>query len=183
MGRPEKIRLGEILVQQKLLTEEQLKSALDEQKKSGRRLGRVVIDKGFVTEEQISEALARQLNIPYINLKFYNLKREVTLKLPESVARRYRAVVLDDAGATYKVGMADPTDLTAYDEIVTDPQARHRSRRGRGIRADARHRPDLPAHRADHRPRAGAPGRARAKPRWWTSACWRSRRGSRKPRW
>ena len=60
MGRPEKIRLGEILVQQKLLTEEQLKSALDEQKKSGRRLGRVVIDKGFVSEEQISEALARQ---------------------------------------------------------------------------------------------------------------------------
>jgi len=118
MGRPEKIRLGEILIQQKLLTEEQLKSALDEQKKSGRRLGRVVIDKGFVTEEGISEALARQLNIPYVNLKFFNLKREVTLKLPESMARRYRALVLDDAGATYKVGMADPTDLSAYDEIV-----------------------------------------------------------------
>jgi len=118
MGRPEKIRLGEILVQQKLLTEEQLKSALDEQKKSGRRLGRVVTDKGFVTEEQISEALARQLNIPYVNLKFFNVKREVTLKLPESMARRYRALVLDDAGATYKVGMADPTDLTGYDEIV-----------------------------------------------------------------
>jgi MSHA biogenesis protein MshE len=118
MGRPEKIRLGEILVQQKLLTEEQLKNALDEQKKSGRRLGRVVIDKGLVTEEQISEALARQLSIPYVNLKFFNLKREVTLKLPESMARRYRALVLDDAGATYKVGMADPTDLSAYDEIV-----------------------------------------------------------------
>ncbi len=118
MARPEKIRLGEILVQQKLLTNEQLKSALDEQKKSGRRFGRVLIDKGFVTEEQISEALARQLNIPYVNLKFYNVSREVMLKLPESAARRFRALVLEDAGATYKVGMADPTDLTAYDEIV-----------------------------------------------------------------
>jgi MSHA biogenesis protein MshE len=118
MGRPEKIRLGEILVQQKLLTEEQLKSALDEQKKSGRRLGRVVIDKGFVSEEQISEALARQLNLPYVNLKFYNVKREMMAKLPESAARRFRALVLEDTGATYKVGMADPTDLTAYDEIV-----------------------------------------------------------------
>jgi len=118
MGRPEKIRLGEILVQQKLLTEEQLKSALDEQKKSGRRLGRVVIDRGFVSEEQISEALARQLNLPYVNLKFYNVKRELMAKLPESAARRFRALVLEDTGATYKVGMADPTDLTAYDELV-----------------------------------------------------------------
>jgi MSHA biogenesis protein MshE len=118
MGRPEKFRLGEILVQQKLLTEEQLNTALDEQKKSGRRLGRVVIDKGFVTEEQISEALARQLSLPYVKLKFYNLKRELALRLPESAARRYRALVLEDTGATYKVGMADPTDLTAYDEIV-----------------------------------------------------------------
>jgi MSHA biogenesis protein MshE len=118
MARPEKIRLGEILVQQKLLTNEQLKSALSEQKTSGRRFGRVLIDMGFVTEEQISEALARQLNIPYINLKFYNVSREVMLKLPESAARRFRALVLEDAGATYKVGMADPTDITAYDELV-----------------------------------------------------------------
>src|SRR5258708_4370586 len=118
MARPEKIRLGEILLQQKLLTSEQLKSALDEQKASGRRFGRVLIDKGFVTEEQISEAVARQLNIPYINLKFYNVRREVMLKLPESAARRFRALVLEDAGATYKVGMADPTDITAYDELV-----------------------------------------------------------------
>ena len=60
-GRPEKVRLGEILLQQKLLTEEQLRTALDEQKKSGRRLGRVVIENGYATEEQISQALARQL--------------------------------------------------------------------------------------------------------------------------
>jgi MSHA biogenesis protein MshE len=118
MGRPEKVRLGEILVQQKLLSEEQLKAALDEQKKSSRRLGRVVIEKGYVTEEQISEALARQLAIPYVNLKHYNTRREVTLKLPETQARRFRALVLKDAGATYTVGMADPTDLMAYDEIV-----------------------------------------------------------------
>ena len=68
MGRPEKIRLGEILVQQKLLTEAQLKSALDEQKKTGRRLGRMFIEMGFITEEQISKALARQLGADYIDL-------------------------------------------------------------------------------------------------------------------
>ena len=89
MGRPEKVRLGEILIQQKLLTEEQLKLALDEQKKSGRRLGRVVIEKGYATEEQISQALARQLNVPFISLRHYNFKREVVALLPETQARRF----------------------------------------------------------------------------------------------
>ena len=118
MGRPEKVRLGEILIQQKLLTAEQLRAALEEQKKSGLRLGRVVIDRGYASEEQISQALARQLGIPYINLKQYNIKREITLKLTEAQARRFRALVLEDIGRTYRVAMADPTDLTAYDEIV-----------------------------------------------------------------
>jgi len=117
MALPQKVRLGEILVQQKLLTTEQLTAALAEQRKSGRRLGRVVIDQGFASEEQISEALSRQLGVPYINLKYYNIKRDVMLKLAETQARRFRALVLEDNGDTYKVGMADPTDLMAYDEI------------------------------------------------------------------
>jgi MSHA biogenesis protein MshE len=118
MGRPEKVRLGEILIQQKLLSAEQLRAVLDEQKKSGLRLGRVVIDKGYASEEQISQALARQLGIPYINLKQYNIKREITQKLTETQARRFRALVLEDNSRTYRVAMADPTDLSAYDEIV-----------------------------------------------------------------
>jgi MSHA biogenesis protein MshE len=117
MGRPEKIRLGEILLQQKLLTEEQLKTALDEQKRSGRKLGRIFIDAGFVTEEQIGSALARQLQVPFINLKHFNIRPEVATRLPETLARRFRAIVLEDTGAFYRVGMADPTDLFAYDEI------------------------------------------------------------------
>ncbi len=118
MARPEKIRLGDILVQQKLLTEEQLKQALEEQKKTGRRLGHVLIEKKFITEEQISKALARQLGAVYIDLKHYNFKREVVAKLPETQARRFRAIVLEDKGEVCTVGMADPTDLTAYDEIT-----------------------------------------------------------------
>jgi MSHA biogenesis protein MshE len=117
MGRPEKIRLGEILLQQKLLKEEQLKAALDEQKRSGRKLGRIFIDSGFLTEDQIGGALARQLQVPFINLKHFNIKSEVATRLPETLARRFRAIVLEDAGSFYRVGMADPTDLFAYDEI------------------------------------------------------------------
>ena len=117
MARPEKVRLGEILVQQKLLSEEQLQFSLGEQKRTGRKLGRVFIENGFVTEEQISGALAKQLNIPYINLKFYNISPDVVRQLPETQARRFRAIALEDRAGGLLIGMADPTDLFAYDEI------------------------------------------------------------------
>jgi MSHA biogenesis protein MshE len=117
MPRPEKIRLGEILVQQKLLSEEQLVFALSEQKRTGRKLGRVFVENGFVSEEQISGALAKQLNIPYVNLKFFKINPDTVRVLPESQARRFRAMVLEDRGAELLIGMADPTDLYAYDEV------------------------------------------------------------------
>lgn len=117
MARPEKVRLGEILVQQKLLSIEQLQQALAEQKHTGRKLGRVFIENGFVSEEQISGALAKQLSIPYVNLKSFNVSSNATRLLPETQARRFRAIALEDRGAMLLVGMADPTDLFAYDEI------------------------------------------------------------------
>src|SRR3990167_2306790 len=117
MARPEKIRLGDLLVQQNLISLDQLKLALEQQKRSGRKLGRVLADNAFVTEEQISEALAKQLNIPYINLKYYNINLEQVRLLPENQARRFRAIVLEERNGTLLVGMADPTDLFAFDEI------------------------------------------------------------------
>src|ERR1700740_3341503 len=117
MARPEKVRLGEILVQQKLLSEDQLGLALQDQKRSGRKLGRVFVESGYVTEEQISGAIAKQLNIPYINLKFFNTNPATVRLLPETQARRFRAIVLEDRPLSLLVGMADPTDLFAYDEI------------------------------------------------------------------
>jgi len=118
MARPEKVRLGEILVQQKLLSEEQLGLALTEQKRTGRKLGRVFVENAYVTEEQISGALAKQFDIPYINLKFYNISADIVRLLPETQARRFRALVLEDRRGALLVGMSDPTDLFAYDEIA-----------------------------------------------------------------
>jgi len=118
MARPEKIRLGDLLIQQDLLTDEQLKLSLDEQKRSGRKLGRIFVESGYVTEEGISKALARQLQAPYIDLRTYQLNNELIQRLPESQARRFRAVILEDRGETLLVGLSDPTDLTAYDELA-----------------------------------------------------------------
>ena len=124
MARAERPKLGEILVEQKLLTREALETALNEQKHSPRKLGRVrrlgrlLVDKGFVLEEKVAEALASQLDIPYVDLRHFDIKPEVTQKLPETQARRFRAIVLEDLGKTYKVGMSDPSDLNAYDELA-----------------------------------------------------------------
>lgn len=117
MARPEKIRLGDLLIQQGLLTDEQLKFALDEQKRSGRKLGRIVVDSSFVTEEAISQALARQLQATYVDLKHFNPKPELINLLPEAQARRFRAVVLEEVGDKLRVGFVDPTDLQAYDDV------------------------------------------------------------------
>ena len=94
--RPQKIRLGDLLVDQKLITAEQLKDGLDQQKKTGWRLGRVLIDAGLVTEEKIAEAMARQLNVAFVNLKHFNANPDAVKALPEAQARRFRALVLED---------------------------------------------------------------------------------------
>jgi MSHA biogenesis protein MshE len=118
MARPEKIRLGDLLVQQNLITAEQLKLMLDEQQRSGRKLGRVLVDSGFVTEESISTALARQLGSDFIDLRQFSPKPELIKLLPETQARRLRALVLSERAGMLVVGMADPTDLAAFDDLA-----------------------------------------------------------------
>ena len=118
MARPEKVRLGDLLVQQKLISQEQLALALEQQKSSGRKLGRVLVDNAFVTEENISESLAKQLSIPYINLKSCDIKLELVRLIPESQARQFGAIVLEERNGRLLVGMADPTNLSAFYQIA-----------------------------------------------------------------
>jgi MSHA biogenesis protein MshE len=116
--KPKKIRIGDLLIEHKVISPDQLSAALADQKKSGHKLGRVLIESGYVTELQMLDFLARQLNIPYIDLKRYNLKPEVVQLIPEVQARRFRALALEDARDSILVGMADPTDIFAYDELA-----------------------------------------------------------------
>jgi MSHA biogenesis protein MshE len=114
----EKVRLGDLLVQQKVISQEQLRTAVEEQRRTGLKLGRVLVHNGFATEEQIAPVLARQLNIPFVNLKQFIVDINVARKLPENLARRFRALVLEERANKYLVGMEDPTDLFAFDEIT-----------------------------------------------------------------
>ena len=115
---PQRIRLGDLLIQEGLLTNEQLGLALDEQKRTGRKLGRIIVEGGHVTEEDIAKALARQLRADFVDLRTHDPKPELIRLLPEAQARRFRAIVLDQREDRVRVGFADPTDITAYDEIL-----------------------------------------------------------------
>jgi MSHA biogenesis protein MshE len=117
MNTRRKIRLGDLLVQQKLISEEQLKQALADQKKTGHKLGRVLIENGYVEEDEILRTLSDQLGIPYIDLLHYNFNPSVIRMLPEIYARRFRAIALEADNEGVRIGMADPTNIFAYDEI------------------------------------------------------------------
>jgi MSHA biogenesis protein MshE len=113
-----RVKLGEILLEKKLISEEQLAEALREQNTSGRKLGRVLIDIGAVSEQELHRCLAEYLDIPYVDLAHMNLDPRIVSLLPETHARRYRALVIRDDTRGLLVGMADPTDLFAYDELT-----------------------------------------------------------------
>jgi MSHA biogenesis protein MshE len=115
--RRKKIRLGELLLEQKVITDEQLQQALAEQKRSGRKLGRVLTDLNLVREEKLNEILAQSLQIPFIDIRQLTLDQQAVRMLPEAHARRFRALVLQSDARGLLIGMADPTDLIAYDEL------------------------------------------------------------------
>lgn len=112
-----KIRLGDLLVQNNLINDEQLKIALSEQRQSGRKLGATLIALNMVTEDQLLELLSKHLNVPLINIDDYRVDPEAVKLLPEIQARRYRALVLDDKGDKLLVGMSDPGDINAVDDL------------------------------------------------------------------
>src|SRR6266404_5136492 len=113
----QRLRLGELLVAQGVLTPAQLEGALNERKRSGRRLGRILVEDGIATEEAIARALAVQLHIPYLELSLQAISPAVSRLLNEAQSRRFRAIPIDEAGSAIRVGMADPLDYQSYDEI------------------------------------------------------------------
>ncbi len=115
--RQRKVRLGDLLVQAGLISEGQLQLALQEQKRSGAKLGRAVVDLGFVSEQKLLEALSRQLEIPYVDLRQFKLDAVLIQRLPETLARRFRAILLVEESDGLLVGMGDPLDLYALDEM------------------------------------------------------------------
>ncbi|MDH3645804.1 MAG: GspE/PulE family protein [Gammaproteobacteria bacterium] len=112
-----RIRLGDLLKSEGIITEAQLQEALARQKQTGQKLGRALTDLGVISEQDLHVLLSKHLGIDYLELANLQLDSAVVGLLPEAQARRYRALVLHKDKRGLLVGMADPSDLFAYDEI------------------------------------------------------------------
>jgi type IV pilus assembly protein PilB len=110
-------RLGEILVKDSLISADQLKQALEYQKKSGGRLGTCLVKMGLVSDDDITAVLSRQYGVPSINLKFYEVDPSVIKLVPQETAVRYQIVPLSRVGSTLTIAMTDPTNVFAMDDI------------------------------------------------------------------
>lgn len=113
-----KMRLGDLLVHESIITEQQLQQALAQQQKTGRKLGSSLIDMQFLTEDQLLQFLSQQLKVDLLDISQQQIDPKAVALLPEVHARRFRALVLEDRGSSVLLGMSDPADLSVLDQIA-----------------------------------------------------------------
>lgn len=110
-------KIGEILYENGLLGEDQLELGLQQQKLLEKSLGETLVEQKLVTEDEILSALEFQLGIPCMNLEQYSINHEVVLMIPENIARRYVLIAVGLEGEKLKVAMKDPLNLFALDDL------------------------------------------------------------------
>ncbi|MBI4341366.1 MAG: type II/IV secretion system protein [Candidatus Omnitrophica bacterium] len=110
-------RLGEILLEKKLISGQALEHALLEQKKSGELLGRVLIRLGYISERQLLEGLAEHLQIPVINMKQIAVDQEALKRVPVRFAWHYRCMPLRVTGKVVTLAMSDPLQVRPIDDL------------------------------------------------------------------
>ena len=111
-----KIRLGDLLVEAGSITQEQLMSALEKQKKTGMKLGVTLVDEGVITEDDIAEALGRQLGIEIVDLQNINVDKAVTQLVPVNILKKYTMIPFafsEKNKNVLRVAMENPLDTYA----------------------------------------------------------------------
>jgi type IV pilus assembly protein PilB len=111
------VRLGEILLKESLITQEQLQKAVEYQRTNGWKLGSCLTKLGFITDDDITGVLSRQYGVPSINLKSFEIDPSVTKLIPQDTATRYQVIPLSRVGAVLTIAMTDPTNVFAMDDI------------------------------------------------------------------
>ncbi len=111
------VRLGEILVKENLISQDQLQKALEFQRSNGGKLGSCLTKLGFITDDDITGVLSRQYGVPSINLKYYEIDPNVIRLIPQDTALRYQVVPLSRVGSVLTIAMTDPTNVFAMDDV------------------------------------------------------------------
>jgi type IV pilus assembly protein PilB len=110
-------RIGELLLKEKRITNDQLQAALEHQRQNGGKLGFHLVKLGFVKDDEITALLSKQYGVPSITLGAFEIDPGVVKLLPAETAQKYQVVPLSRAGATLTIAMTDPTNVFAMDDI------------------------------------------------------------------
>ncbi len=110
-------RLGELLMERKIITADQLEHALRVQLEKGGLLGQILVSLEYASEEAIAQAVTAQYGFPYLPLKSYSIDEELLRMIPENVARQYCLIPVDRIGDTFTIAMADPLNGRAVEDI------------------------------------------------------------------
>jgi len=116
-GMNQKKRIGDILLERRLLNEETLNKALVIQQKTGEKLGDILYKMGAITEEDLYSVLAEIYNVPYVDLDTVSIDSELVKLIPEHISRRYKLVPLKIEGDKIVVGMSNPVNIYALDDV------------------------------------------------------------------
>ncbi|SDY88267.1 GspE/PulE family protein [Tindallia californiensis] len=117
MKTPKNKRLGDLLVEVGVISEDQLLQALKKQKDTNKKIGEILVDEGMITNKQIVEVLEFQLGIPHMDLEKAYISPEVPRLLPEKLARRHTLIPIKRVGNVLTVAMADPLNIFAIDDV------------------------------------------------------------------
>ena len=110
-------RLTEILINNKLITQEQLNQALEVQKEKGGKLSDIIVDLKFIKESDLISTLSQGLGLPLIDLKRFKIDYEVVKTIPFDIARHYQLIPISKMGDTITLAMADPLNIFAIDHV------------------------------------------------------------------
>ncbi len=110
-------KLGEILLKENLITPDQLKQALEDQKANGGRIGNSLVRLGFMSDDEVMAVLSRQYGVPSINLDYFEVDPAVTKLIPMETALKFQVLPLSRVGSSLTLAMADPTNVFAMDDI------------------------------------------------------------------
>jgi len=117
VNRQQKIPFGEFLVRSGVISEEQLEQAVERQQETGQKIGEALVDLGVMSPRKLDRCRAKHLHVDFVDLGNADLREETIMLLKEPQARRHRALVLQSDDEGLLVGMVDPGDIHAYDEL------------------------------------------------------------------
>jgi len=111
------VKLGQLLVASHMISEDQLKEAINLQRREGGRLGTNLVKLGYINEEKLVTFLSRQYGVPAINLSDYKIDQSVLKLVPVDIAKKYFLMPVVRVGATLTIALADPSNVFAIDDV------------------------------------------------------------------